>query len=65
MATIAGNQLTATVTDDSPLTIIVDGADTANPAESLDAVAYTIGDRVQCTVRTPRMPLVTGKTETA
>ena len=57
--------LVATVTDDSPLTIIVDGADTANPAEALNATAYTIGDRVQVTVRTPRMPLVTGKVETA
>jgi hypothetical protein len=59
-----GAQLTATVTDDSPLTIIADGADTANPAESLNAVAYTIGDRVQVTLRTPRQPLVTGQVAT-
>lgn len=56
MADIVG-----TVTDDSPLTVIVDGADTANPAEALNATAYTVGDRVQMTVRTPMQPLVIGK----
>jgi len=49
----------------SGLHVIADGADTANPAESLNAVTYTIGDRVQVTLRTPRMPLVTGTVTTA
>ena len=59
-----GAQLPATVTDDSPLTVIADGADTANPAEALNGTAYSVGDRVQMTVRTPRLPLVTGTVET-
>lgn len=57
--------ITGTVTDDSPLTVIVDGADTANPAESLNGAAYSVGDRVQMTVRTPQQPLVIGQVETA
>lgn len=58
-------EVVGTVTDDSPLTVKADGADTANPAESLNEVAYSVGDRVQMTVRTPLMPLVTGKVATA
>lgn len=58
-------QMPATVTDDAPLTVVVDGADTENPAEALNGTAYSANDRVQMTLRTPRMPLVTGKVETA
>jgi hypothetical protein len=62
-------QIEATVTiaagQNQPLTIIADGADTASSAESLNGVAYTAGDRVQVTVRTPRLPLVTGQIATA
>jgi hypothetical protein len=57
--------LVGTVTDDSPLTVKVDGADTACPAEALNGTAYSVADRVQMTLRTPQMPLVTGKVTTA
>lgn len=59
------SEVVGTVTDDSPLTVLVDGADTVCPAESLSEVAYSVNDRVQMTVRTPMMPLVTGKVATA
>ena len=51
-----------TVTAISPaLMVIADGADTASPAAVTDAAVYAIGDRVQATIRTPQMPLITGK----
>jgi hypothetical protein len=59
----APTQIEATVhaAGNDPLEIIADGADTPCPAEPLDGTAYSVGDRVQVTVRTPRLPLVTGK----
>ena len=60
----ADQQMVATVTVASPLTVIVDGADTANPAEALDGASYAVDDRVQITLRTPQQPLVTGKVTT-
>lgn len=57
-------QLVATVMDNAPYMILVDGANTQCLVERLDAAAYSVGDRVQITVRTPRIPLVTGKVET-
>ena len=53
-------QVAGTVTDDSPLTVIVDGATVANPANALDGATYSIGDRVTVTVRNPLVPLVQG-----
>jgi hypothetical protein len=53
-------QTAATVTDDAPLTILVDGASTPCPANVLDAGVYEIGQRVTVTVRNPLLPLVQG-----
>lgn len=49
-----------TVTDDSPLRVVVDGATVDTPAKALDGATYTIGDRVTVTVRNPLVPLVQG-----
>ena len=53
--------MTATVTVVSPLTIIADGAATANLAiKAADLAALTVGDRVSIIARDPIMPLVVG-----
>ena len=62
---MADTQVVGTVTDDYPLTVRIDGADTAALAEALDGTAYTIGDRVQMTLRNPQIPLVTGRVTTS
>jgi hypothetical protein len=57
---MAYSTITVTVTDDSPLTVMADGADTAVPAtKASDVGALSIGDRVVVEVRTPQPPLVT------
>ena len=53
-------QAKATVTDDAPLSVVVDGADTPSFANALDAATYSIGDRVSVLVRNPQPPLVQG-----
>jgi hypothetical protein len=58
-------QVTATVSQASPLRILIDGADTDSSAEALDGESYTLDDRVTATLRTPRIPLVQGQVETA
>lgn len=57
---MADVQVTATVVDESPLTVVVDGATVACPANVLDAATYAVGDRVTVTVRNPLPPLVQG-----
>jgi hypothetical protein len=52
-----------TVTVVSPLQVRSDGAVTSCPAESLNSVAYAVGDRVQLQDRSPRRPLVSGALE--
>lgn len=42
------------------LRVVVDGATVDSPANSLDGAAYTLGDRVNVTVRNPVQPLVNG-----
>lgn len=49
-----------TVTQASPLRIVMDGANQDSPANSLDGTAYAIGARVTVTVRNPIPPLVMG-----
>lgn len=49
-----------TVTQASPLRIVMDGASQDSPANSLDGTAYAIGARVTVTVRNPIPPLVMG-----
>lgn len=52
---------TGTVTQASPdLWVLLDGATVASPAYVLDVAAYTVGQRVQVTVRNPLVPIVQG-----
>jgi len=53
-------QVTGTVTQASPLKVVVDGAVTASVAHSLDGATYAVNDRVTVTVRNPLPPLVQG-----
>jgi hypothetical protein len=58
-------QVKATVVTVSPLTVVVDGAEVATPAATLDGwTADTIGQRVTVVVRTPQLPLVQGEEST-
>lgn len=49
-----------TITDDSPLSVVVDGATVPSFANALDGGVYSIGDRVTLTVRNPLPPLIQG-----
>lgn len=53
-------QTTGTVTQVSPLRVIVDGATVSCPANALDGATYALDDRVTVTVRNPQPPLVQG-----
>lgn len=54
------SQMPATVTQVSPLRVVVDGAATDSPAKALNGATYTLNQRVTVTVRNPRPPLVQG-----
>lgn len=58
----ASVQTTMTVTNDTPLYVIADGADTASPAASVGG-PYSIGARVLATLNDPQPPTVTGLVE--
>lgn len=60
MATETLGQVTATVTQQTPLRVVADGAETDSPAKGLDGATYTVGQRVSITVRNPDPPLVQG-----
>ena len=53
-------QVTGTVTQASPLKVVVDGATTDSVAHSLDGATYSVNDRITVTVRNPLPPLVQG-----
>lgn len=53
-------QVEATVTQASPLRVVVDGATVDSFANALDAATYTVGQRVTVTVRNPQPPLIQG-----
>ena len=53
-------QVKATVTSAAPLRAVVDGATVDSFVNALDAAIYNVGDRITCTVRNPRPPLVAG-----
>lgn len=53
-------QAKATVTAESPLTVLIDGADTPCFANALNADPYLVDDRVTVTIRNPVPPLVQG-----
>lgn len=59
----SGREMTMTVTDDAPLMVVADGADTPCPAASTTGLTLALGDRVRVTIRTPQRPLVTGKVD--
>lgn len=50
----------ATVTQIDPLVVLVDGAQTACPAELGQRLGLAVGGRVKLEDRAPRLPLVTG-----
>lgn len=50
-----------TVTQVSPLRVVVDGATVSCPANALDGATYSLNDRVTVTLRNPLPPLVQGK----
>lgn len=60
---MATEELTMTVTSVNPLKVIADGADTDSRTATVEGLTLLAGDRVQATIRTPRMPLVTEKIE--
>jgi len=53
-------QTHGTVTQASPLRVICDGATVDSSAATLNAVSYTLGQRVTITTRNPLIPLVIG-----
>jgi hypothetical protein len=53
-------QVKATVTQASPLRVVVDGAETDSPANALDGATYALDARVTVTLRNPQPPLVQG-----
>lgn len=58
---ISETQTTATVSSASPdLWVVVDGATVACPAYVLNVASYTVGQRVNLTVRNPLVPVVQG-----
>jgi len=49
-----------TITQASPLRVVVDGATVDSPAMALDGATYSLAARVTVTVRNPQIPLVNG-----
>lgn len=57
---MADQQVRGTVTQATPLRVVVDGATVDSPAMVLDGATYTLGARVTITARNPQQPLVQG-----
>ena len=64
MAESTEQQVEATVTQASPLRVVVDGATQDSPAMGLNGAAYTLNQRVTVQVRDPRPPLIQGEETT-
>lgn len=64
MAEDTSTQVAATVTQASPLRVVVDGAVTDSPANGLNGATYTLGQRVTVQVRNPNVPLIQGEETT-
>lgn len=61
MAERSGRRVQATVTQVTPLLILVDGATVPCPAQLVDGITIAVvGDRCYAEDRAPRLPLVTG-----
>lgn len=54
------SQVLGTITNASPLRVIVDGATVDSAADSLNGAAYVLNARVTVTIRNPQIPLVMG-----
>ena len=54
-------QTKATVTQASPLRVVVDGAQVDSPANALDGATYAVGTRLTASIRNPQPPLVAGE----
>ena len=57
---MADFQTHGTVSQASPLRVVVDGATVDSPAVALDGATYALNDRVTITGRNPMVPLVVG-----
>ena len=53
-------QIQGTVTQASPLRVIVDGATVDSLANTLNATTYILNARVSVQIRNPQIPLVIG-----
>lgn len=49
-----------TISQASPLRVIVDGATVDSPAKTLDAATYLLNARVTLTIRNPEIPMING-----
>lgn len=56
----SGSQVSGTVTQASPLKVVVDGATVDSFANVLDGATYVLDARVIIQLRNPQMPLVMG-----
>ena len=57
---MAGSQVYGTITQASPLRVVVDGATVDSPADSLNAATYLLNARVTVQIRNPQVPLIVG-----
>lgn len=55
-----GSQVSGTVTQASPLKVVVDGATVDSPADVLSGATYILGARVLVQLRNPQVPIVLG-----
>ncbi len=60
MAIETYTQTQGTITQASPLRVVVDGATVDSPANALNGATYTVNARVTVTIRNPDIPLVEG-----
>ncbi len=57
---MANDLVSGTVTQASPLLVVVDGATVATPAGALNGATYALNARVIILARNPQIPLVQG-----
>lgn len=57
---MAGSQVAGTVTQASPLKVVVDGATVDSPADVLSGATYVFNARVLVQLRNPQVPIVLG-----
>lgn len=57
---MAGSQVSGTVTQASPLRVVVDGATVDSPAVALNDATYALNARALVQIRNPEVPIVLG-----